>query len=237
MHSFAADPPKVLFEEKFTDRLDPGWKWIRERPDAWRLANGALIEDTLPGSYWEKQNSSQNTLVRPAPVSKEGFIVEVFLESEPKGGYEHAGLLCYFDGYNTLILNKESIGGKGYLLMVAEQDGKPRRDGPHNSEYAERGVWLRMIVRDGKVTSKFRSSKKSRGSPSARSPSPSPAKNSSSASTPATARKSPSATRASAISAFWRGASEFYARMLNSGESSYLNFRTFQRRGRRSFSR
>jgi hypothetical protein len=160
MHGFAADAPKVLFEEKFTDRLDPGWKWIRERPDAWRLANGALIEDTLPGSYWEKQNNSQNTLVRPAPLSKEGFIVEVFLESEPKGGYEHAGLLCYFDGYNTLILNKESIGGKGYLLMVTEQDGKPRRDSPHNSEYAERGVWLRMIVRDGQVTGKFRSSEK-----------------------------------------------------------------------------
>jgi hypothetical protein len=124
MQSFAADAPKVLFEEKFTDRLEPGWKWIRERPDAWRLANGALIEDTLPGSYWEKQNSSQNTLVRPAPVSlKEGFIVEVFLESEPKGGYEHAGLLCYFDGENTLVLNKESIGGKGHVLMVADQDG------------------------------------------------------------------------------------------------------------------
>jgi beta-xylosidase len=161
MQSFAADAPKVLFEEKFTDRLDPGWKWIRERPDAWRLANGALIEDTLPGSYWEKQNSSQNTLVRPAPVSlKEGFIVEVFLESEPKGGYEHAGLLCYFDGYNTLILNKESIAGKGYVLMVAEEDGKPRRDGPHNSEYPERGVWMRMTVRDGKIHCKFRSSEK-----------------------------------------------------------------------------
>jgi beta-xylosidase len=159
MPSFAADAPKVVFEEKFTDRLDPGWKWIRERPDAWRLAKGTLIEDTLPGSYWEKQDSSQNTLVRPAPVLREGFIVEVFLESEPKGQFEHAGLLCYFDGENTLILNKESIGGKGHVLMVADQDGKSRTDGPH-SDYAERGVWLRMIVRDGKVTSKFRSSEK-----------------------------------------------------------------------------
>jgi beta-xylosidase len=161
MPSFAADAPKVVFEEKFTDRLDPGWKWIRERPDAWRLANGMLIEDTLPGSYWETQNSSQNTLVRPAPASmKEGFIVEVFLENEPKGQFEHAGLLCYFDGENTLVLNKESLGGKGHVLMVAEQDGKPRIGDPHNSQYPERGVWLRMIVRDGKVTSKFRSSEK-----------------------------------------------------------------------------
>ena len=165
LRSFAADAPKVVFEEKFTDRLDPGWKWIRERPDAWRLKDGALIEDTLPGSYWAKENNSQNTLVRPAPVSldpvsqKEGFIVEVFLESEPKGQYEHAGLVCYFDGYNTLVLNKESIGGKTHVLMVGDQDGNSRTDGPH-SDYAERGVWLRMIVRDGKVTCKFRSSEK-----------------------------------------------------------------------------
>ncbi len=134
---FCGRRTKVLFEEKFTDRLDPGWKWIREQPDAWRLANGALIVNTLPGSYWEKQNSSQNTLVRPAPVSlKAGFIVEVLLESEPKGQYQHAGLLCYFDGENTLILNKESIGGKGHVLMVTEQDGKPDGNGPHR-DYAE----------------------------------------------------------------------------------------------------
>ncbi len=149
MRSFAADSSKVLFEENFTDRLEPGWKWIRERPDAWRLASGALIVDTLPGSYWEKQNSSQNTLVRPAPVSlKEGFIVEVLLESTPKGQFEHAGLLCYFDGENTLILNKESINGKGHVLMVAEQDGRPGANGPHR-DYAQRAVWLRMIVREG----------------------------------------------------------------------------------------
>ena len=165
MRGIAADAPKVVFGEKFADRLDPGWKWIRERPDAWRLASGALIVRHPAGSYWEKQNSSQNTLVRPAPVSmdpmsqKEGFIVEVLLESDPKGQYEHAGLLCYFDGFNTLVLNKESIGGKGHVLMVGDQDGTSRTDGPH-ADYAERGVWLRMIVRDGKVTCKFRSSEK-----------------------------------------------------------------------------
>ncbi len=160
MHCFAADTPKVLFEEKFADRLGPGWKWIRERPDAWRLEKGALIVDTLPGSYWQKQNNSQNTLVRAAPVSqKEGFIVEVFLKSEPKGQYEHAGLLCYYDGENTQILNKESVDGKGYVLMLTEQDGKPNTPGAHR-EYAERAVWLRMIVHDGKVTDRLRSSEK-----------------------------------------------------------------------------
>ena len=159
MQTFAADPPKVLFEEKFTDRLDPGWRWLRERPDAWRLADGALVLNTLPGSYWQKQNSSQNTLIRPAPASlKDGFIVEVLLENEPKGQFEHAGLLCYYDGENTLVLNKESIDHKMKVFMVAESDGKPTI-GPEK-ESAERAIWLRMIVRETKVTGQLRSDEK-----------------------------------------------------------------------------
>jgi regulation of enolase protein 1 (concanavalin A-like superfamily) len=154
----AADAPKVLFEDKFSDHLDAGWKWIRERPDAWRLVNGALVIDTLPGSYWEKQNNSQNTLLRPAPVSpKDGFIVEVLLDCEPKGQYEHAGLICYFDGLNTICYNKESIDGKPLVCMAAEQDGKPIYNGPYK-ECPEGAVWLRLIIRGSKVTGQFRSS-------------------------------------------------------------------------------
>ncbi|EDY21513.1 hypothetical protein CfE428DRAFT_0758 [Chthoniobacter flavus Ellin428] len=154
----AADAPKVLFEDKFSDHLDAGWRWIRERSDAWRFVNGALVIDTLPGSYWEKQNNSQNTLVRPAPVSlKDGFIVEVLLENAPKGQYEHAGLICYFDGLNTICYNKEFVDGKPYVCMAAEQDGKPVYNGPYK-ESPEGEVWLRLIIRGSKVTGQFRSS-------------------------------------------------------------------------------
>jgi regulation of enolase protein 1 (concanavalin A-like superfamily) len=159
LQTFAVDPPKVLFEEKFADRLDPAWRWLRERPDAWRLANGALVIDTLPGSYWQKQNSSQNTLIRPAPASlKDGFILEVLLENEPKGQYEHAGLLCYLDGENTLVLNKESIDGKGSVFMVAESASKPVV-GPQ-TPYAAREIWVRMIVRETKVIGQIRAGEK-----------------------------------------------------------------------------
>jgi hypothetical protein len=153
----AADTPKVLFEDQFSGHLEAGWKWIRERPDAWRFANGGLVIDTLPGSYWERQDNSQNTLVRPAPASlKYGFMVEVLLDSAPKGQYEHAGLICYFDGLNTICYNKESIGGKPLVLMAAEQDGKPIFNGP-SKECPEGEVWLRLIIRGSKVTGQFRS--------------------------------------------------------------------------------
>jgi regulation of enolase protein 1 (concanavalin A-like superfamily) len=150
--------PKVLFEEQFSGRLESGWKWIRERPDAWRIESGALVIDTLPGSYWQTQNNSQNSLVRPAPASlKDGFMVEVLLKNDPKGQYEHAGLLCYFDGLNTICYNKESIDGKTYVLMAAAQDGKPIHDGPYK-ECAESEIWLRLIIRGNKVIGQFRPS-------------------------------------------------------------------------------
>lgn len=154
----AADEPKVLIEEKFSGHLDAGWNWIRERPAAWRILDGAMIMDTLPGSYWESQNNSQNTLVRPAPVGlKNGFVVEVHLDNDPKGGYEHAGLICYFDGLNTICYNKELCEGKQYVLMANEQDGRPRPDGPAK-KYPDREVWLRLVIRGSKVTGQFRAS-------------------------------------------------------------------------------
>ncbi len=123
-------PPKVLFEEKFQGRLDGAWQWLRERPEAWRIADGALVIDTLPGSYWMKQNNSQNTLLRPALVSLEnGFIVEVLLDNQPVRQFEHAGLLLYFDGENVVALNKEALRTPS-LVVVSEQDGKPSATAP-----------------------------------------------------------------------------------------------------------
>lgn len=154
----AADAPKVLFEDKFSNRLDAGWRWIRERPEAWRIADGALIIDTLPGSYWQMQDSSKNTLLRPAPASaKDGFVVEVLLDNQPTKQYEHAGIILYFDGLNHVALNKEFLG-KQSLLIVASQNGKPAL-GPEK-EYREREVWLRLIVRGTKATGQFRATEK-----------------------------------------------------------------------------
>ena len=152
----AADPPKVLFEENFSGQLRAGWQWLRERPEAWRIADGSLIIDTLPGSYWEKQNSGQNTLLRPAPASlKDGFIIEVHLDNAPKGQWEHAGILCYFDGQNYVCLNKE-FAGKQTIFALSQQDAKPTFS--PDKEYRESGIWLRLILRGTMATGQFRSS-------------------------------------------------------------------------------
>jgi len=152
----AADAPKLHFEDPFSGKLDGGWKWLRERPDAWRIAGGALVIDTLPGSYWKTQNNSKNTLLRPVPVSpKDGFIIEVLLDNQPAQQFEHAGILLYFDGENHVALNKEFLG-KQSLVIVSEQDGKPAVGA--EKEYRGREVWLRLIVRGTRTTGQFRAS-------------------------------------------------------------------------------
>jgi regulation of enolase protein 1 (concanavalin A-like superfamily) len=157
----AADPPKVLFEENFAGQLGAGWQWLRERPEHWRIAEGSLIIDTLPGSYWMKENNGQNTLLRHLPDSaslKDGFTVEVHMDNSPKGQWEHAGLLCYFDGTTFVAFNKE-FTGKQCIFVFHQQDGKPIH-GPAETDYQESGVWLRLTLRGTKATAQYRSSEK-----------------------------------------------------------------------------
>ena len=155
----AADTPEVLFEDNFSGKLGEGWQWLRERAEHWRIADGSLILDTLPGSYWQKQNSGQNTLLRKPPASlADGFIIEVHMDNSPKGQWEHAGLLVYFDGYTFVAFNKEFTGNQS-IFVFSQQDGKPSNLG-HETEYKESGVWLRLTLRGTKATAQYRSSEK-----------------------------------------------------------------------------
>ncbi|HEV3142995.1 MAG TPA: DUF1349 domain-containing protein [Gemmataceae bacterium] len=155
----SAAEPKVLFEENFVDKLNQGWSWVRESPKHWRLEQGALVVETLPGSLWQSENNSRNLLVRPAPAAaKEGFAVEMLLDNQPKKQFEHAGIVCYYDDDNWVAFNKEFIG-KSELLLISETKGKPLLPCPEKA-YSEREVWLRMIVKDGKVTGQYRGSAK-----------------------------------------------------------------------------
>ena len=155
----AADTPTVLFEENFSGKLGTGWQWLRERPEHWRMADGSLIVDTLPGSYWQKENSGQNTLLRKPPASlADGFIIEVHMDNSPKGQWEHAGILVYFDGYTFVAFNKE-FTGKQCIFVFTQQDGKPIK-GPGETDYKESGVWMRLTLRGTKATAQYRSSEK-----------------------------------------------------------------------------
>src|ERR1700736_3311231 len=86
--SIAGEDERVLFTENFETKLDSGWSWLREAPEAWKIERNSFFIRTSEGGLWMKHNNNRNILQRPAPVVKEGRLaIEVRVENEPTGPY------------------------------------------------------------------------------------------------------------------------------------------------------
>jgi regulation of enolase protein 1 (concanavalin A-like superfamily) len=148
-----AGEEKLLFEEKFSGELDKDWSWVRERPGAWRIDQGALVLLVSPGYLHAKANNSQNVLLRPLPKSDGPLAIEVYVEGQPKVQFEHAGVVWYIDDDNYVSLFQEALGSEVMLQMVTEKDGKPRT---MVAKHSEKGVWFRLLLAEGKITASYK---------------------------------------------------------------------------------
>ena len=81
----------------------------------------------------------------------------MFLESNPKVQYEHAGLVWYYDDDNYVALFREFLNGTQKLQMVTEKEGKPQF-AVRPSEAKQ--IWLRLEVSDEAFSTRFRESEK-----------------------------------------------------------------------------
>jgi regulation of enolase protein 1 (concanavalin A-like superfamily) len=152
------EPMRVLFEDRFPESLAKGWMWVREDDRAWKVGKDALIIQTSTGGIWTADRTAKNLLVRTLPEKHEApMAIEVTLESEPTGQYEHAGLVLYFDDDNYVTLVKEVINGKSLVQLVSEKESKPVMPFPQEW-YSASAISLRMVLADGKVTGHFRAS-------------------------------------------------------------------------------
>jgi regulation of enolase protein 1 (concanavalin A-like superfamily) len=152
-----ATDEKVLFEEKFVDKFDKDWSWVREDPKAWRLEQGVLVLRTLPGYLHAKSNDARNVLLRPLPRSDKPLAVEVFVEGEPKVQYEHAGVIWYVDDDNYVSLFQEVLGKNVELQMVTEKNASPSFN---VVKHDAKGVWIRLLIAEEKITAQYRPTEK-----------------------------------------------------------------------------
>jgi predicted amidohydrolase YtcJ/regulation of enolase protein 1 (concanavalin A-like superfamily) len=93
----AATPSSPGFSDTFdTDSLDPGWTWVREKPDAWNLSGrpGWLFMDTAQGRLLFKGGDAP-VLLREAPEGD--FEATVKLDMHPTQDFQSAGLILYQD--------------------------------------------------------------------------------------------------------------------------------------------
>lgn len=143
---------KPLFEDNFASSLATGWTWIDELPGTWQVAENVLELKVVPvgEGLWAGGQRHPNLLLREPP--KGDFAVEVELNSNPTGEFEHAGLLLHADGDNYVVINKE-MTSKLEVVMVSEKASKPAAA---TRPYEHEAICLRLAVRGNKVTGQFR---------------------------------------------------------------------------------
>ena len=105
----------LIFTDDFDGKLDDGWMWLREYPEAWRFRDGGLEIRVEPGVA----DTVRNVLVRPAPDRGEGtFAIEVTVANHtfPTQQYEQAGITWYHDGKPVFKEVKELIDGDLFII-------------------------------------------------------------------------------------------------------------------------
>jgi regulation of enolase protein 1 (concanavalin A-like superfamily) len=152
--SLADTTLKVMFAENFSSPLDAEWTWIREEPEGWKVEEGRLLLQVLPGYLYKESNNAQNVLLRKAPPTSKVLILEVFLENQPQILYEHAGLYWYYDDDNYVCLLKEQMGKEVRLRIVREKDANGDISG--ETQYDAEGVWFRLVIAGDKATGYYR---------------------------------------------------------------------------------
>jgi nicotinamidase-related amidase len=134
---------RVVFEDRFEGHLGPGWEWLRENPDGWRIRDNGLEIRIEPGMA----DSVRNALVRPAPDRSRGrYAIEVTVRNlaELTEQYEQAGITWYSDGRPVLKLVKELVHGEGLIMIPSRK--------PMTSEM----VQLRLIVSANHYIAQYR---------------------------------------------------------------------------------
>jgi hypothetical protein len=133
-----ADEPKVIFEDRFKDKLTEGWKWLKEDKKAWRFRDGALEFRVLPGQ--------ENILARTVPDPADGrYAIEVTLTNvpQPTRQYEQVGFFWYANGKQGPKFVKEMIDGKIFVF-------------PGKKELTAATVQMRFVVEGKKFTAQYR---------------------------------------------------------------------------------
>jgi hypothetical protein len=87
----------LFFLERFEDKLDQGWTWLRKNPQPWRIREGALdirVESEVIKTF-------RNALVRKAPDRRRGksaIDVTVTNITRPTQQYEQPEITWYHNG-------------------------------------------------------------------------------------------------------------------------------------------
>ena len=151
----ASHAAETLFEDAFGGKLGPGWSWVREHREGWRVAGDGLEVRIEPGNMWGSANNAKNVLVRAAPDPAAGPLeVAVTVENRPTAQYEQVDLVWYYDDSHMVKLGQELVNGKLSIVMGREAKDKTRTVAILPLEASK--VRLRLQVKDNVIRGSFR---------------------------------------------------------------------------------
>jgi regulation of enolase protein 1 (concanavalin A-like superfamily) len=117
----------ILFRDEFKGALAPGWSFVRENTNGWRVLDGALQIRIEPGNMWGGENSGKNVMVRQAPDPGTREIeVTVTVSNQPTAQYEQVDLVWYYNDSNMVKLGLELVDGKLSIVMGREENDRTR---------------------------------------------------------------------------------------------------------------
>jgi SAM-dependent methyltransferase len=121
---------EVLFADNFCGTLGPGWSWVREHKDAWRVTQHGLEVRVEPGNMWGPQNDARNLLVRQAPDSLQGELqISAKVQNAPTQQYEQADLAWFYNDSNMVKLGLELVDGQVSVVMGREENDRAKTAG------------------------------------------------------------------------------------------------------------
>ncbi len=137
-----AEEAEVLFADDFEEELSEAWTWLREDPDDWRIADGALEIRARPGNA----QTVRNALLLPVPeVNGAGLAIEVTVTftAPLTQQFEQAGITWYADEAPVMKLVHELIDDAYFIV-------------PGHVPTETKVMDLRLEVRGEKYVAKFR---------------------------------------------------------------------------------
>jgi len=153
--STLAEADDVLFEDDFKGKLGPGWSWVREHRQAWRVTDHGLEVRVEPGNMWGPPNNARNVLLRSAPdVRQEEIEISVNVENKPTEQYEQVDLVWYYADSHMVKIGQELVDGKLSIVMGREEKDRTRTIAIIPVE--SHSVRLRFVVRGDRIRGGFR---------------------------------------------------------------------------------
>ncbi len=151
----AGSAADFLFQDDFSGQLGPGWSWVREHREGWRVTARGLEVRVEPGNMWGGANNARNVLVRNAPaIAGTGIEVSVCVENRPTEQYEQVNLVWFYSDSFMVKLGQELVDGKLSVVMGREENDRTRTIAiiPLDSFI----VRLRLQVHGNRIRGQFR---------------------------------------------------------------------------------